>query len=216
CFPRARRGRTSGNCCARWDSRPRRDSCRCSRSSAPPRPGSLAGRFSGRSRPASWPSARRSTTTARVAPPRCAASPGCSRSASWRSWDRSSRSPPGPDRIALAHFLIGNGCEPDMGAKSRMCTMRAIQPWWEFTARMRKSPFLRILTVDDEPLIRWSLANTLRDSGHEAVEAVNGATALRAVSEAALPFDVLLLDFRLPDSTDLELLAELRRLTPST
>jgi DNA-binding NtrC family response regulator len=103
-----------------------------------------------------------------------------------------------------------------MGAKSRMCTMPAIQPWWEFTARMRKSPFLRILIVDDEPLIRWSLANTLRDSGHEAVEATNGATALRAVTEAATPFDVLLLDFRLPDSTDLRLLAELRRLTPAT
>jgi DNA-binding NtrC family response regulator len=75
---------------------------------------------------------------------------------------------------------------------------------------------LRILIVDDEPLIRWSLANTLRDFGHEAVEAISGATALLAVAEAEVPFDVMLLDFRLPDSTDLTLLAQLRRLTPST
>jgi two-component system KDP operon response regulator KdpE len=75
---------------------------------------------------------------------------------------------------------------------------------------------LRILIVDDEPLIRWSLSNTLRDSGHDAVEAVNAATALRAVVDAEVPFDVMLLDFRLPDSRSLDLLAQLRRLTPST
>jgi DNA-binding NtrC family response regulator len=94
--------------------------------------------------------------------------------------------------------------------------MPTTQPWWEFTGRMKNSPPLRVLIVDDEPLIRWSLANTLRDSGHQAVEAINGATAVRAVADAEVPFDVVMLDFRLPDSTDLRLLAELRRLTPST
>ena len=84
------------------------------------------------------------------------------------------------------------------------------------TTSIPDSSALRILIVDDEPLIRWSLANTLRDSGHEAVEAVNGATALRAVAEAEVPFDVVLLDLRLPDSMDLGLLAQLRRVTPST
>lgn len=82
--------------------------------------------------------------------------------------------------------------------------------------RTRNCPALRVLIVDDEPLILWSLGNTLRDSGHETVEAVSAATALRAVADAACPFDVLLLDFRLPDSADLKLLAQLRRLTPST
>jgi DNA-binding NtrC family response regulator len=80
----------------------------------------------------------------------------------------------------------------------------------------KNSPPLRILVVDDEPLIRWSLVQTLSDSGHEAVEATDGADAIRAVSNAAEPFDVALLDFRLPDSNDLTLLSRLRRLTPAT
>ena len=80
----------------------------------------------------------------------------------------------------------------------------------------KNSPPLRILVVDDEALIRWSLVQTLSDSGHEMVEATDGADAIRAVSNAAEPFDVALLDFRLPDSNDLTLLARLRRLSPST
>lgn len=68
-----------------------------------------------------------------------------------------------------------------------------------------------ILIVEDEPLIRWSLSETLSDSGHVVVEAGDAAGALRAVTGAAAPFDVVLLDFRLPDSNDLALLARLRR-----
>jgi DNA-binding NtrC family response regulator len=89
------------------------------------------------------------------------------------------------------------------------------QPW-NFTDVTKNSPPLRILVVDDEALIRWSLAQTLGDSGHETVEAMDGADAIRAVSEAPEPFDVALLDFRLPDSNDLALLTRLRRLSPTT
>ena len=85
-----------------------------------------------------------------------------------------------------------------------------------FSEMAKNSPPLRILVVDDEALIRWSLVQTLSDSGHEMVEATDGADAIRAVSNAAEPFDVALLDFRLPDSNDLTLLARLRRLSPST
>jgi two-component system response regulator AtoC len=73
---------------------------------------------------------------------------------------------------------------------------------------------LRVLVVDDEALIRWSLVETLADAGHEVVEASDGATAVKAVSEQGRPFDVVLLDFRLPDSNDLNLLARLRQLAP--
>jgi two-component system response regulator (stage 0 sporulation protein F) len=75
---------------------------------------------------------------------------------------------------------------------------------------------LRILVVDDEALIRWSLVETLSDSGHQTVEAVDGLTALRAVRDASAPFDVVFLDFRLPDSSDLTLLSRLRQLAPTT
>ena len=78
-----------------------------------------------------------------------------------------------------------------------------------------KSPSLRVLIVDDEPLIRWSIAETLAEMGHTIMEAGDGEAALRALGESA-PFDVVLLDYRLPDSNDLTLLTAIRRVTPKT
>jgi DNA-binding NtrC family response regulator len=72
----------------------------------------------------------------------------------------------------------------------------------------------RVLVVDDEPLIRWSLAETLSGDGHEVVEAATGQAALSAIDNATAPFDAVLLDFRLPDSDDLVLLGRLRLLLP--
>jgi DNA-binding NtrC family response regulator len=80
----------------------------------------------------------------------------------------------------------------------------------------RSAPGLRILIVDDEALIRWSLVETLSGCGHVVVEAGDAASAVQAVTAAAVPFDVVLLDFRLPDSNDLALLSRLRRLAPAT
>jgi DNA-binding NtrC family response regulator len=79
---------------------------------------------------------------------------------------------------------------------------------------MRNGRPLNILVVDDELLIRWSINETLTAAGHVVVEADNAAAALRAVAGAAKPLDVVLLDYRLPDSADLSLLAKLRQLAP--
>lgn len=81
---------------------------------------------------------------------------------------------------------------------------------------MSKESPLRVLVVDDEALIRWSLVETLSDSGDEVVAVTDAESAIQAVSDAAVPFDVALLDFRLPDSNDLNLLSRLHRLTPAT
>jgi two-component system response regulator AtoC len=78
----------------------------------------------------------------------------------------------------------------------------------------KKLPSLRVLIVDDEPLIRWSLSETLLASGHSVIEACDGETALRTLSEGKEPVDVIVLDYRLPDSNDLSLLSTLRRLAP--
>ena len=78
----------------------------------------------------------------------------------------------------------------------------------------KKSPPLHVLVVDDEPLIRWSLAETLKEQGHDVVEAGDGHGAEMAVRNASEPFDVVLMDYRLPDSNDLLLLASIRRLSP--
>jgi two-component system response regulator AtoC len=80
----------------------------------------------------------------------------------------------------------------------------------------KKSAPLRILVVDDEALIRWSLVETLSDTGHEAIAVTDAESAVQVVTDAAVPFDVALLDLRLPDSNDLNLLSRLRRLTPVT
>jgi DNA-binding NtrC family response regulator len=74
---------------------------------------------------------------------------------------------------------------------------------------------LRVLVVDDEPLIRWSIAETLGAAGHQVTEAQDAASALRALADAP-DTDLVLLDFRLPDSNDLGLLAEIRRMAPAT
>jgi DNA-binding NtrC family response regulator len=69
--------------------------------------------------------------------------------------------------------------------------------------------------VDDEPLIRWSLAEALGDLGHEVVGAGDARAALDLAEGVQPPFDVVLLDFRLPDSADLTLLAQLRVVMPA-
>jgi len=75
---------------------------------------------------------------------------------------------------------------------------------------------LQVLVVDDEPLICWSLAETLRARGDTVMEASSGTTAVRALSEAATPFDVVLLDYQLPDHHDLSLLSTVRTLWPAS
>ena len=74
---------------------------------------------------------------------------------------------------------------------------------------------LRVLVVDDEFLIRWSIAETLGAAGHEVTAAPDAASALAALETTPGP-DVVLLDFRLPDSNDLGLLAKIRGLAPAS
>ena len=73
---------------------------------------------------------------------------------------------------------------------------------------------LRVLVVEDEALIRWSIAETLAHEGHTVMEAANAASAVKAMEDADEEIDVVLLDYRLPDSNDLALLANVRRLQP--
>lgn len=76
---------------------------------------------------------------------------------------------------------------------------------------LRKS----VLVVDDESLICWSVVETLVEAGYEVIEAHGAVSAIRAVTEAARPPDVVLLDLHLPDLTDLRLLSTLRRQLPA-
>ncbi len=72
----------------------------------------------------------------------------------------------------------------------------------------------RVLVVDDEPLIRWSIAETLKAHGYTVLEAESGAGALRALQVSSRPVDAIVLDYRLPDSNNLSLLARIRQSAP--
>ncbi len=60
---------------------------------------------------------------------------------------------------------------------------------------MTHSP-ARILVVDDEKLIRWSVGERLQRGGYEVLSAESGEEALEVL--AAQPVDLMLLDVRLP------------------
>jgi two-component system response regulator AtoC len=67
----------------------------------------------------------------------------------------------------------------------------------------------KILIVDDEKLVRWSLSEKCKEAGHLPLEAENGAEALRlAHSESP---EVILLDVHLPDMSGLDVLDQLQK-----
>lgn len=70
----------------------------------------------------------------------------------------------------------------------------------------------RILIVDDEKLIRWSLRQRLEESGHHVVEAANGHEALQRYEEGV---DLVLLDWLLPDENGLEVFRRMRAADPT-
>lgn len=73
-----------------------------------------------------------------------------------------------------------------------------------------------VLVVDDEALIRWSLAEMLGERGYSVTQAGDARSAIAAIQAAPEPFTVVLLDYRLPDSADLRLLETVRHLIPTS
>jgi two-component system response regulator AtoC len=65
----------------------------------------------------------------------------------------------------------------------------------------------RILIVEDEKLIRWSISSRLEEEGYVVQEAETGKSAFERL--AGEDYDLLLLDHRLPDTTGLKILEEL-------
>jgi two-component system response regulator AtoC len=64
-----------------------------------------------------------------------------------------------------------------------------------------------ILVVDDEALIRWSLTERLRSEGYEVLEAETGGAALEKLPEAV---DLVLLDYKLPDTDGVSVLRKIK------
>ena len=82
----------------------------------------------------------------------------------------------------------------------------------EFLAISLRVTTPNVLVVDDEPLVRWSIAETLEESGYHVTKAGDALSALEALDGKA----VVLLDLKLPDSSDLGVLSMMRRLSPTT
>jgi two-component system response regulator AtoC len=70
----------------------------------------------------------------------------------------------------------------------------------------------KLLVVDDERLIRWSLEQTLAKGGYEVSSVATGEAAVAVVRED--PPDLILLDLKLPDTDGLEVLRRVRELGP--
>src|SRR3954466_14768282 len=71
----------------------------------------------------------------------------------------------------------------------------------------------RILVVDDQEMMRDSLAANLAREGHEVIATHDGTVAVSKL-EGSARFDLLITDLKMPKMTGIELLAEAKRLRP--
>src|ERR1700686_1666974 len=74
------------------------------------------------------------------------------------------------------------------------------------------SHMARILVVDDQEMMRDSLAATLAREGNEVSATGDGQVAVAKLG--AGKFDLVITDLKMPKMTGLELLAEAKRLRP--
>ena len=69
-----------------------------------------------------------------------------------------------------------------------------------------------ILVVDDEPIVRESLRDWLKDAGYEVVTAETGEEGLELIRKH--DFGVIILDVRLPGKTGIKVLREAKEIRP--
>ncbi|HEY6817454.1 MAG TPA: ATP-binding protein [Croceibacterium sp.] len=71
---------------------------------------------------------------------------------------------------------------------------------------------LRILAVDDDPIVLLNTAAVLADIGHEVIQAHSGPAALAQLAEH--PVDLLLTDYAMPGMTGAELVEQAKQAQP--
>jgi len=69
-----------------------------------------------------------------------------------------------------------------------------------------------ILIVDDEPIVRESIRDWLKDAGYQVATAESGEEALEMIEKQ--DFSVMIIDVRLPGKTGITVLKEVRTLKP--
>lgn len=74
---------------------------------------------------------------------------------------------------------------------------------------------LRLLIVDDEPLVRDLCVAILERAGHEVMTASDGPSALAVYRERWSTLDAVVLDMVMPHQSGLEVFREMKRINPS-
>jgi len=69
-----------------------------------------------------------------------------------------------------------------------------------------------ILIVDDEPIVRESIRDWLKDAGYQVETAETGEEALEMIGKQ--DFSIMILDVRLPGKTGIKVLGEVKALKP--
>jgi DNA-binding NtrC family response regulator len=67
---------------------------------------------------------------------------------------------------------------------------------------------IRVLIIEDEKLIRWSLRQAFAARGYKVTGVETGAQGLKAMDTEV--FDLIMLDYKLPDTTGLDVLRKVR------
>lgn len=73
---------------------------------------------------------------------------------------------------------------------------------------------MKIFLVDDERILRVSLADELKDAGHQVLEFAEASGALQSLAGESP--EMVITDIRMPEMDGLELLEKIRHISPST
>lgn len=71
---------------------------------------------------------------------------------------------------------------------------------------------MRLLVVEDSPLLRKMFGLAFPQQFHQLCQAESGRDAMRLLAETCEPFDVVLLDLRMPDMDGVEFIQAMREL----
>ena len=69
-----------------------------------------------------------------------------------------------------------------------------------------------VLIVDDEPIVRESIRDWLKDAGYQVYTAESGEEALSLIEQQ--DFGIIILDVRLPGETGIKILSEVKQQKP--
>ena len=130
-------------------------------------------------------------------------------------------SPPGDasiDEIADRVFgaaVSSRGPEAETGERAQHvgASVMRVDEHRERGAPAGSDPGLRILVIDDEPVVRGMLAEMLRTLGHDVIEAADGFSGLGLLDTIA--FDLVFVDLGLPGMSGWEVVDRIKDKQPS-